>query len=299
MLPLDRPARPCRGALHRRAGRPPPAQPAALLRDRRGLARRRPVLSLPRAPDAARPGASTAAARCRSPPPTPPRWRSTSRRCSTRSTASSRRATGPPGSSPGMACRPSASTCCRTTSPPSRSRRAHGAADGRYALVAARLSAEKGIDTAIRASAASGVPLVIAGEGPEAAALGELAAEPRRAGGAGRPRGPRAHGGAARGRRRAADALALPRVRPLLGARGDGGRGAGGGVAPRWPPGADRALALRAARRRRRPWRAACGPCGTTRRCAARRARRCGRGRRSATRSRRTSGGCWGSTARP
>ena len=72
------------------------------------------------------------------------------------------------------------------------------AADGRYALVAARLSAEKGIDTAIRASAASGVPLVIAGEGPEAGALGELAAEPRRAGGAGRPRGPRAHGGAAR-----------------------------------------------------------------------------------------------------
>ena len=41
--------------------------------------------------------------------------------------------------------------------------------------MAARLSAEKGIDTAIRASAASGVPLVVAGEGPEAAALGELA----------------------------------------------------------------------------------------------------------------------------
>ena len=48
-----------------------------------------------------------------------------------------------------------------------------GAAAGGYALVAARLSAEKGIDTAIQASAAAGVPLRIAGEGP---AQGELAA---------------------------------------------------------------------------------------------------------------------------
>ena len=49
------------------------------------------------------------------------------------------------------------------------------AGEGGYALVASRLSAEKGIDTAIRASAASGVPLVIAGEGPEEDALRELA----------------------------------------------------------------------------------------------------------------------------
>src|SRR3954451_19496492 len=38
--------------------------------------------------------------------------------------------------------------------------------EGRYALVAARLSEEKGIDVAIEAAAAAGVPLQIAGEGP-------------------------------------------------------------------------------------------------------------------------------------
>ena len=47
---------------------------------------------------------------------------------------------------------------------------------GSYALVAGRLSREKGVDTAIRAAAASGTPLRIAGEGPEAPALAELAA---------------------------------------------------------------------------------------------------------------------------
>jgi glycosyltransferase involved in cell wall biosynthesis len=47
---------------------------------------------------------------------------------------------------------------------------------GGYALVAARLSVEKGIDTAVAASAAAGVPLVIAGEGPAEAALAEQAA---------------------------------------------------------------------------------------------------------------------------
>jgi glycosyltransferase involved in cell wall biosynthesis len=40
------------------------------------------------------------------------------------------------------------------------------AARGDYALVASRLSEEKGIDTAIEAAALSGVPLRIAGEGP-------------------------------------------------------------------------------------------------------------------------------------
>ena len=46
---------------------------------------------------------------------------------------------------------------------------------GDYALVAARLSPEKGIDLAIEAAAASGVPLRVAGEGPAAEELAELA----------------------------------------------------------------------------------------------------------------------------
>ena len=47
---------------------------------------------------------------------------------------------------------------------------------GEYALVASRLSPEKGIDDAIAAATASGVPLRIAGEGPQRARLEELAA---------------------------------------------------------------------------------------------------------------------------
>jgi glycosyltransferase involved in cell wall biosynthesis len=55
---------------------------------------------------------------------------------------------------------------------PAESLAAESKADlGEYALVAARLSPEKGIDVAIDAAAAAGVPLRIAGEGPEAAAL--------------------------------------------------------------------------------------------------------------------------------
>jgi len=46
---------------------------------------------------------------------------------------------------------------------------------GRYALVAARLSPEKGIDVAIQASADAGVPVRVAGDGPAAAELAELA----------------------------------------------------------------------------------------------------------------------------
>src|SRR4051812_42265671 len=49
------------------------------------------------------------------------------------------------------------------------------AQDGTYALVAARLSEEKGIDAAIEASAAAGVPLRIAGEGPASDDLAALA----------------------------------------------------------------------------------------------------------------------------
>jgi glycosyltransferase involved in cell wall biosynthesis len=52
----------------------------------------------------------------------------------------------------------------------------HSVADeGGYALVAARLSPEKGIDTAVEAAALSGVPLRVAGDGPVAAELREQA----------------------------------------------------------------------------------------------------------------------------
>lgn len=47
---------------------------------------------------------------------------------------------------------------------------------GSYALVASRLSPEKGIDAAIRAAAAAGVPLRVAGEGSAATELREQAA---------------------------------------------------------------------------------------------------------------------------
>ena len=46
---------------------------------------------------------------------------------------------------------------------------------GRYALVTARLSEEKGVDVAIRAAALAGVPLRVAGDGPERDALARLA----------------------------------------------------------------------------------------------------------------------------
>jgi glycosyltransferase involved in cell wall biosynthesis len=45
------------------------------------------------------------------------------------------------------------------------------AAEGTYALVVSRLAREKGVDVAIAAARAAGVPLVVAGDGPEAAAL--------------------------------------------------------------------------------------------------------------------------------
>jgi glycosyltransferase involved in cell wall biosynthesis len=51
------------------------------------------------------------------------------------------------------------------------------AADGRYALVAGRLSPEKGVDVAVRACIRAGVPLVVAGDGPSADELRALAAE--------------------------------------------------------------------------------------------------------------------------
>ena len=45
------------------------------------------------------------------------------------------------------------------------------AATGEHALVVSRLAPEKGVDTAIAACAAAGLPLVIAGDGPQRAAL--------------------------------------------------------------------------------------------------------------------------------
>jgi glycosyltransferase involved in cell wall biosynthesis len=49
------------------------------------------------------------------------------------------------------------------------------AGEGGYALMAARLAPEKGIDVAVKAAALADVPLRIAGEGPAASALVELA----------------------------------------------------------------------------------------------------------------------------
>ena len=49
------------------------------------------------------------------------------------------------------------------------------AGEGGYALVASRLSPEKGIDDAIAACAAEGIPLTIAGDGPERERLEHLA----------------------------------------------------------------------------------------------------------------------------
>lgn len=49
------------------------------------------------------------------------------------------------------------------------------AAQGSYALVASRLAPEKGIDSAIEAAASTGIPLRVAGEGPAAAELAEIA----------------------------------------------------------------------------------------------------------------------------
>ena len=48
---------------------------------------------------------------------------------------------------------------------------ASAAARGEHALVAARLSREKGVDTAVEACTRAGVPLVVAGDGPDAEAV--------------------------------------------------------------------------------------------------------------------------------
>jgi glycosyltransferase involved in cell wall biosynthesis len=54
---------------------------------------------------------------------------------------------------------------------------ASSAARGEHALVAARLSREKGVDVAVDACARAGLPLVVAGDGPDAAAARERAGD--------------------------------------------------------------------------------------------------------------------------
>jgi glycosyltransferase involved in cell wall biosynthesis len=52
-----------------------------------------------------------------------------------------------------------------------------GSASGSYALVVSRLAPEKGVDVAIAACRLAGLPLVVAGDGPELAALQRLAGD--------------------------------------------------------------------------------------------------------------------------
>lgn len=61
--------------------------------------------------------------------------------------------------------------------PPDSFARRSAAADGAYALVASRLSPEKGIEDALTACLSAGVPLRVAGEGPERERLEQLARE--------------------------------------------------------------------------------------------------------------------------
>ncbi|MGZ4185235.1 MAG: glycosyltransferase family 4 protein [Solirubrobacteraceae bacterium] len=53
--------------------------------------------------------------------------------------------------------------------------RESAAAEGRHALVVARLAPEKGVDVAIEACRLAGIPLVVAGDGPERARLTAMA----------------------------------------------------------------------------------------------------------------------------
>ena len=107
------------------------------------------------------------------------RCRRTSRPCSRPSTASSPPAAGPPASSRAWACPPSGSTCCPTTCPREAVADRSHADRAEYALVASRLSPEKGLEAAVEAAAETGVPLRVAGEGPERERLERRARELR------------------------------------------------------------------------------------------------------------------------
>ena len=224
MLPAVRPALAGRRPRRGRRGGAPPAQPPSLLRDRRGGARRRPLLPLPSPEHAAGPRAQLPRVRSRGGSSTQPRWRATSRPCSRTSTASWCRASTRASSPRSWACRATGSTCSRTTCPPDAFAERSRAGDGGYALVASRLAPEKGIDTAIRAAALADIPLRVAGEGPVRAELVELANLIGGQRGLHRAPGPGGHGARAGGRRDGPDAVALPRVLAVLGARGDGRR---------------------------------------------------------------------------
>jgi glycosyltransferase involved in cell wall biosynthesis len=71
---------------------------------------------------------------------------------------------------------PAERTCTLTNFVPAKNfAKTTRAGDGRYALASGRLVGEKGFGMAIAASRLAGVPLVIAGDGPDAARLRELA----------------------------------------------------------------------------------------------------------------------------
>ena len=261
----DRPARARGRARRRRAGGPAPAQRAPVLRHRVRRARRRAVRPLPRAAHASRAWCSTAAARC---PEAAvyaaalslhqPRVLAAVDRFLTPSVfaADSGGDAGPP-----ARARPGAAHYLPDEAFAERSR----AGEGDYALVASRLSPEKGIDAAIDAAARARRSAAGRRRGPG----------PRPAGGAGRPlrRGrrvprqgaPEEGARVARRARRRAHALALPRVLALLRAGGDGPGRAGGGHRDGRPAGAAGPRPLRIARATRTASRPAWLRCGPTR----------------------------------
>ena len=264
-------------ARRRRARGAPPPQPPPVLRDRRGLARRRPVLSLPRPAHAPRRWCSTAAARCPSPRPTRPASRCTSRHGRGAWTLRGRRAAGPREQLarhglPARAAGGAAATTCPTEAFADAIARGRGRlrARGRAALRGEGHRRGDPRRRARRRAAAGGGRR--AASGPR---WPRLADELRRPGRVPRTRRPRRASPSCSPARRRCCALALSTSSrryaameamaagvPVLAARLGGLPETGG-------PGA-----LRAAGRRRRAGRAACASSGRARRSATRRARR-------------------------
>ena len=183
---------------------------------------------------------STAASPCPRRWCTRPRWRATSRRCSRTSTGSWCRASTRRSSRALLGVPGDRIDVLPHYLPAEAFAERSRAGDGAYALVASRLASEKGIDTAIRAATLADIPLRVAGEGPAAAELVELA---NVIGGRVDFIGRQDRAGMERELAGAAMVVmpsALPRVLAVLGAGGDGRGRAGRGVAPRRPAGADR-----------------------------------------------------------
>ena len=154
MQPLIGPRGARRGARRRRARGAPPPQRPAVLRDRRGVARRRALLSLPRAQHGAGaraqlPRLAARGGRLRRRPGAPPAARARLRRPLRGAQPLGGRAAGPPGRA-----RPIGSTCSPTTSRPRSwpATRARTRAATRSRPDGCR--AEKGLDVAIEAAAA-------------------------------------------------------------------------------------------------------------------------------------------------